>query len=378
MRNILTRYTASCLLLFTAIIPSLSNHAFAAENRCFSETGFCISGRIREYWEQNGGLSVFGLPISAVAMMEIDGQKVIAQRFERNRLELHPTNNRPYDVLLGRLGADRLAQANRDWNAFSKTTQQPGCQFFAQTQQSVCGEILAYWRAHGLQIDGKARVTEAESLALFGLPLSGVLTETLSDGKEYQVQWFERARFELHPENPAPYRVLLGLLGNEIGAPVTASTQDAAGATVTVPQSPGRPSSDELEGFKYHMPVGGYWRSENHGIIVEVRNFNYFKNPNSLDRNPTRFVECEIAVINDPKKSGYAMNITDMAFMLVDSKGVANGVHQKWLVEETGIPHRTQGRFVFLATRGEAPTKLVANFSGLSLDIDLQVWPIPD
>jgi micrococcal nuclease len=30
------------------------------------------------------------------------------------------------------------------------------------------------------------------------------------------VQWFERARFELHPENPPPFNVLFGLLGNEI------------------------------------------------------------------------------------------------------------------------------------------------------------------
>ena len=29
-------------------------------------------------------------------------------------------------------------------------------------------------------------------------------TETLSDGQQYTVQWFERARFELHPENAAP------------------------------------------------------------------------------------------------------------------------------------------------------------------------------
>ena len=32
------------------------------------------------------------------------------------------------------------------------------------------------------------------------------------------VQWFERARFELHPENAPPYNLLLGLLGNEIRA----------------------------------------------------------------------------------------------------------------------------------------------------------------
>ena len=43
------------------------------------------------------------------------------QWFERNRLELHPENARPYDVLLGRLGADRLAQQGRDWFTFPKS-----------------------------------------------------------------------------------------------------------------------------------------------------------------------------------------------------------------------------------------------------------------
>ena len=32
--------------------------------RCFAETNFCIGGRIREFWEQNGGLSVFGFPVT--------------------------------------------------------------------------------------------------------------------------------------------------------------------------------------------------------------------------------------------------------------------------------------------------------------------------
>ena len=36
---------------------------------------------------------------------------------------------------------------------------------------------------------------------------------SLTDGKIYKTQWFERARFEEHPENKAPYDVLLGLLG---------------------------------------------------------------------------------------------------------------------------------------------------------------------
>jgi hypothetical protein len=147
------------------------------------------------------------------------------QQFERNRLELHPNNAAPYDVQLGRLGADRLQQQGRDWFTFPKASG-TGCKVFAQTGHAVCGRFLTMWQRYGLSLDGKKGVSESESLALFGLPLSGVMTERLSDGKEYQVQWFERARFELHPENTDPYDVLFGLLGNEMrdyvpGTPLT-------------------------------------------------------------------------------------------------------------------------------------------------------------
>ena len=38
------------------------------------------------------------------------------------------------------------------------------------------------------------------------------------DGMDHQVQHFERARFEAHPENAAPYNVLLGQFGRSICA----------------------------------------------------------------------------------------------------------------------------------------------------------------
>ncbi len=185
--------------------------------RCFPETGFCISGRVREFWEQNGGLTVFGFPKGPQQETIIEGKPFQAQQFERNRLELHPENARPYDVLLGRLGADRLAQQGRDPFTFPKSTQQDGCRYFPETQHNVCGDVLQAWRANGLEFDGRTGKSEAENLALFGLPLSDLQTEEI-EGKPYQVQWFERARFELHPENQPPYHVLLGLLGNETAA----------------------------------------------------------------------------------------------------------------------------------------------------------------
>ena len=222
-------------LILMALIYIMSPTSVAhATNRCFTETGFCIDGRIREYWEENGGLPVFGFPIGPQESVIIDGKSITAQKFERNRLELHPENAKPYDVLLGRLGADRLVQQGRDWYAFAKDNQTSNCQFFAETNHSVCGSILKMWQSHGLTLDKNNSISYAESLGLFGLPLSGLVNETLSDGKTYQVQWFERARFEIHPENTAPYDVLLGLLGNEINQ----NTQ-----TVTpVAQSPSRRS----------------------------------------------------------------------------------------------------------------------------------------
>jgi hypothetical protein len=212
-------------ILILSLAPGSSQPAAAQRgSRCFEETGYCIDGRIREYWEQNGGLSVFGYPISEQQEMSIEGESVEAQWFERNRLELHPENNPPYDVLLGRLSVQLLNEQGRAWQAFpSTTTADEGCLFFSETGQQVCGDILATWSASGLEL-GDPGVSKAESLALFGLPISPLQEEEI-DGETYQVQWFERARFELHPENEPPYNVLLGLLGRE-------SKGQESGATV--------------------------------------------------------------------------------------------------------------------------------------------------
>jgi hypothetical protein len=51
----------------------------------------------------------------------------------------------------------------------------------------------------------------------FGLPLSQPFLETnADDGKSYLVQYFERQRFEYHPEYKGTrFEVLLGRLGTE-------------------------------------------------------------------------------------------------------------------------------------------------------------------
>jgi hypothetical protein len=85
----------AALVLAFGLQPAQRTHA---AQRCFSETHQCIDGRIREFWEQNGGLPVFGFPIGGEEQRTVDGKTFTVQRFERNRLELHPENARPYDV----------------------------------------------------------------------------------------------------------------------------------------------------------------------------------------------------------------------------------------------------------------------------------------
>jgi len=218
-----------------ALLPQVG--AQTAE-RCFVETSFCVAGPFRSFWEQ-GGLATFGFPLGPQGQPQANPQAAGApaqvQWFERHRLELHPANPSPYNLLLGRVGAERLEQLGRDWQQAPPSPPQPGCQFFPETGRNLCAPFLAPWQASGRELDGQPGVSASESLALFGLPLTEAQTETL-DGQSYTVQWFERARFELHQLDGGVTRVLFGRLGAELLAggavggtlPGTAPTQPVA------------------------------------------------------------------------------------------------------------------------------------------------------
>jgi heat shock protein HslJ len=221
MRIRLTLVFAFLIPLFGTLLAFQSKPAQAqTAERCFAETGFCISGTIRQYWEQNGGLAVFGLPLGPQqARVGEDGVTRQAQWFERHRLEIHPENAPPYNVLLGRSGVDVLASQGRNWQAFPpfdpNQADAERCRFFAETNRQVCGDFLTAFRSFGLNFPNTPGITFEESLALFGLPISDPMTEVI-EGRELTVQWFERARFELHPQNAPPFNVLFGRLGAEL------------------------------------------------------------------------------------------------------------------------------------------------------------------
>ena len=59
------------LLIISALalwlLPEQEGTQAQPGQRCFAETSFCIAGRIRAFWEQNGGLRVFGFPTTPPA-----------------------------------------------------------------------------------------------------------------------------------------------------------------------------------------------------------------------------------------------------------------------------------------------------------------------
>ncbi len=84
------------------------------------------------------------------------------------------------------------------------SVQAANLQFFAETGHTLSMAFLTYWQQNG-------------GLKQFGFPITEPYKgNNRTDGKEYVQQFFQRARFEWHPEyKGTPFEVELGLLGAE-------------------------------------------------------------------------------------------------------------------------------------------------------------------
>ncbi|NJP06421.1 MAG: hypothetical protein HC837_12735 [Chloroflexaceae bacterium] len=220
--HIFMRSAALLLVVLTLVLQIKAPTPIAAQTneRCFPETGYCTSGAILAYWESNGGLPVFGFPISSIAIETVEGWTGPVQWFERDRLEDHSTDGQ--GILAGRLGALLLEREGRPWETLPQVDSAPSddCTYFAQTRHSLCEPFLGYWLNNG-------------GLERFGYPISEPMEEQIGDWQG-SVQYFERRRMEHHPEYVGtPYEVLLGLLGRMIHEGVFFETQGRIAFTST-------------------------------------------------------------------------------------------------------------------------------------------------
>jgi peptide/nickel transport system substrate-binding protein len=207
------------------LVPAsaLLSAAVNAQANCRKINNIAVCDRFLQEWgkQDSDQVSVYvnGLPVtprrSEISLA--DGKMYDTQWFERARYELHPENNAPYDMLLGLLGTSLVEgrgvvdpytkkvrnSADQPFAGIDKPADADGKRklWFPETKHSVSGKTLEYWNRYG-------------GLRQFGFPLSEPFQEISEvDNKPYIVQYFERNRFELHPEKAAPYEVELGLLG---------------------------------------------------------------------------------------------------------------------------------------------------------------------
>jgi hypothetical protein len=197
-------HIAAVALLAAPLIASGAPTQAQDSTRLFPDTGKTVGGRFLQYWDEHGGLAQQGFPISErmQEQSETDGKTYTVQYFERAVFEAHPENAAPYDVLLSLLGNFRYNEKYPDGAPNQVASAAPGARKFDETGRTLGGKFLEYWETHG-------------GLAQQGFPISDEFTE-ISDlnGQPYTVQYFERAVFELHPENAGtPSEVLLSQLG---------------------------------------------------------------------------------------------------------------------------------------------------------------------
>ncbi len=189
------------LMLSMMAMPATQS---AAQSSGSTMNGHAVAADFLSYWNAHGGLSINGLPITDEhpEVSLTNGQSYPTQWFERARYERHSENAAPYNVLLGLLGTNQAE--GRTFDVATDTSNSASHMYFTQTKHSLSdtpGPFMTYWNTNG-------------GLSQFGYPLSEQTQEVSTDGKTYDVQYFERQRFEFHPEQSDPkYKVLLGLLG---------------------------------------------------------------------------------------------------------------------------------------------------------------------
>jgi hypothetical protein len=164
----------------------------------FPETGHYVSSGIKTFFERNGGVAVFGYPIteefSEVNFVENITRTV--QYFQRFRIEYHPNEVVNKRVKIGLLGRDFTADRYFVPARFIPTTRDRT--YFPQTRHTLSFGIRSFWQANG-------------GLERFGYPLSEEFDERGSDGRLIRVQYFERAKIQYFPDTKSFGVALLGL-----------------------------------------------------------------------------------------------------------------------------------------------------------------------
>ncbi len=161
------------------------------ERRLYPQHGHWVMGDfLKAYLSIPNPEEIYGYPITEAFLEQT--QDRIVQYFEKARFELVPDNPPELRVRITELGGYFYTSTGRE---LPLPANFPACKYFQETDKQVCYAFLDYFEAKG-------------GAAQFGYPLSNFEIQD-----ELIVQYFQRARFEWHPELPQGKRVTLTNLG---------------------------------------------------------------------------------------------------------------------------------------------------------------------
>ena len=227
-RSVRGRWVSAALVL-AALLLGLTPRGGSAEEWAppdavyFSQTGHNVEEPFLTFWRDNGRSVFVGDPISEPI---VQGDLTI-QYFTKARLEL-----RGDSVSRGAIGTEYLTSMGIDLNdrptrsrllrgnEFDEPSMTPYTRmqkvafpndpddhrFFPESGHTLNSSFKLAWENNG-------------GLSRFGYPISEEFTEISPiDGKAYTTQYFERTRFEYHPEISNNYSVVLTPIGETVAA----------------------------------------------------------------------------------------------------------------------------------------------------------------
>jgi len=164
------------------------------EREYFPETGHWVSDDfLIKYHSIPNPEEIYGNPITEAFQDKDSGLTI--QYFEKTRFELHPLDVSDLRVRLSALGSVIYIKGQTLPGIFNPSA----CRLYNQSDAGyyVCYDFLTFFDKNG-------------GVSQFGYPISNF---EVHDG--WIVQYFQRARFEWHPENPLGQWVTVSNLGRQ-------------------------------------------------------------------------------------------------------------------------------------------------------------------
>lgn len=164
-----------------------------SSGRYYPQTGHTLASEFVQFFDLNGGVDIFGFPITDGFTDPTSG--LLVQYTENARLEWLPSSgDQPARVVLQPLGR---MMGGVEPPLPAGGSGDPGCQYFERTGHETCHTFLDFFQAHGGE-------------DLFGAPISEFQIE-----KDRVVQYFERFRLDWYPEGAPGHDVRVAPLGRE-------------------------------------------------------------------------------------------------------------------------------------------------------------------